>query len=307
MKFRTEIKPIESDFKINHQSKVLAIGSCFVENIGGMLAEQGFNIKINPFGILFNPVSILKVLKHEDLEVQHLIQKREHVLSLDFHSKYYQANKNQFEKQFKKDKLNLKNVLNDANCLILTFGTAWVYEFIETKKIVANCQKLPGKLFQKKLLSLQEITKSYEIVFTELLKVNPNLKIMLTVSPVRHIKDGIIENNTSKSLLLMLCHALKTSFSKEVIYYPSYELQVDDLRDYRFYEADLIHPNPQAIQYIYTHFSNSFFSNQTKQLLVLIKKLNALKGHLFLNATDEEKKMHQAKILELETQIKNAT
>ncbi|MFD1553318.1 GSCFA domain protein [Putridiphycobacter roseus] len=307
MKFRTEIKPIVRDLKVSHQSKIMAIGSCFVENIGGILKTQGFDIDMNPFGILFNPISILNILNEEiDLTEKHLIDKGTHVVSLDFHSKYHHPSKEKFRQAYATDRVKLQNNLKNLDLLILTFGTAWVYEYVESKKTIANCQKLNDRLFNKKLLDLNDLNSNYTQVLLKLLQGNPNLKILLTVSPVRHIKDGIIENSTSKALLLMLCQHLKTSFPKQVIYYPSYELVMDDLRDYRFYEADLIHPNGQAIQYIYENFSDSFFSDKTKQLVLLKKKLNAMKAHVFLNASPAEIALHHAKMDKLALEIKNA-
>ena len=306
MKFRTEIKPLNAGIDIHHQSNIVAIGSCFVENIGNMMLDHGFNISVNPFGILFNPVSILNILENKKLTPQHLIEKSNSVVSLDFHSKFQAKNKLIFQVNFENKQHQLQNQLQNANCLILTFGTAWVYRYKQTKEIIANCQKVEGQSFTKELLNLNHLMDAYTAYFNKLIQLNPTLKIILTVSPVRHIKDGIVENNVSKSVLLLLCQKLKNKFSDHIVYYPSYEILLDDLRDYRFYKSDLIHPNNQAIQYIYEHFSNSFYQKKTKEIVQLMQKLNALKAHQFLNPTEKDKNLHASKIKRLELEIKNA-
>lgn len=309
MKFRTELKFDKQRHNLSHTDSILAIGSCFVENIGAKLSRLKFDMHINPFGIIFNPYSMAKILNN-GLENPILLEKECDVLenkgifkSYDFHSKFNANSYNGFIKKIETEQKVLKTQLEHSNYLFLTFGTAWVYRLIDANKIVANCQKVPQSNFTKELLDLTEITEIYVKIIRELIKSNPLIKIVLTVSPVRHIKDGIVENNQSKSVLLLLCKALSDDFKQNVIYFPSYELQMDDLRDYRFYNSDLVHPNQMAIDYIFEQFSKLFFTEETKALNEKIEKLNRLQNHVFLSATDVEIKKHNAKIEMLKSEI----
>lgn len=303
MKFRTIIKPLNYSNLINHQSKVLMFGSCFAESIGKKMVGHDFNIKVNPFGIAFNPVSILQQVSDTVIEKKHFVAKDNHVVSLDYHSKYNSETVHCFENKILKDQQLIKSEIQSANILSFTFGTAWVYQFEATQRIVANCQKQPSNLFSKQLLDLDIIVKAYSSFIEGVIVENPNIKIVLTVSPVRHLKDGLIENNRSKAILLLLCQRLSECFEKHVIYYPSYEIVLDDLRDYRFFSKDLLHPNEMAVDYIYEHFQNTFFSSQTITLNSIIGKYNRLLAHKPLNPSDSEKAVRSRKLVEFEKEI----
>ncbi len=310
MKFRTEIKLNKHKSSVSHSDSILAIGSCFVEHIGKKLSLLKFDINSNPFGIIFNPYSIAKILNNgldkpikldEECDV---LEQSGIFKSYDYHSKFNAPTYNAFIKRVENQNLNVNYQLKNNSYLFLTFGTGWVYRLIDGNKIVANCQKIPQSNFTKELLDLNDITEIYTQLIKRIIKSNPTLKIVLTVSPVRHIKDGIVENNQSKSTLLLLCKALADDFKQHVIYFPSYEIQMDDLRDYRFYNADLIHPNEMAIDYIFEQFSHFFFADKTNQLLKKIEKLIRLERHQFLSATEAEISTHQTKIEELKAEIK---
>jgi len=310
MKFRTELKLNKHNSSITHSDSILAIGSCFVEHIGEKLSQLKFNINSNPFGIIFNPYSIAKILNN-GLDKPIKLDKECDVLeqngifkSYDFHSKFNATSYNGFIKKVDAQNTETNDQLKNNSYVFLTFGTAWVYRLIDANKVVANCQKVAQSNFTKELLDLNELIDIYSQLIKEMITVNPKLKIVLTVSPVRHIKDGIIENNQSKSILLLLCKALGDDFKQNVIYFPSYEIQMDDLRDYRFYNADLIHPNQIAIDYIFEQFSHFFFEDKTTQLLKKIEKIIRLEKHKFLSATEAEINTHHAKIEELKSEIK---
>jgi hypothetical protein len=309
MKFRTEVPIDKLNHDITHDERIVAFGSCFVENIGVKLEKLNFKIDINPFGIIFNPYSIAKVL-NRGLEKRFKLDKECDVLecngifkSYDYHSKFNAKSYNDFINKTDHTYEKISSQLKNNDYLFLTFGTAWIYRLIESNQVVANCQKVPQSNFTKELLDLNELTDIYLKIFKRLVSVNPKLKIVLTVSPVRHIKDGIVENNQSKSILLLLCKALSDDFKHNVVYFPSYEIQMDDLRDYRFYNSDLVHPNQMAVDYIFEKFSNAFFSDNTKCLNSKIKKLNKLESHRFLNATEKEKQKHHHKIESLRHEI----
>ena len=309
MKFRTELKFDKQRDNVTHSDSILAIGSCFVENIGAKLSSLKFDISVNPFGIIFNPYSMAKILNN-GLTNRIRLEQECDVLesngifkSFDFHSKFNASTYNGFIKKVEGEHKAIKSQLVNCNYLFLTFGTAWVYRLVEANKIVANCQKVPQSNFTKELLDLSDITEVYVKIIKELIKVNPTIKIVLTVSPVRHIKDGIVENNQSKAVLLLLCKALADDFKQNVIYFPSYEIQMDDLRDYRFYTKDLVHPNEMAIDYIFEKFSKLFFTDETHQLNEKIEKLNRLENHKFLSATEMEIEKHSSKIEKLKSEI----
>jgi hypothetical protein len=307
MEFRTELKIPESNFKINHQTKLMAIGSCFVENIGNRLKEYKFNINFNPYGIIFNPHSIAKILSNtinDELNFNtQFVEQNNFFYSYDFHSKFNGTSANELVDKIISTNKKTSQSLLKADVLMLTFGTAWIYKHIPSNQIVANCHKVPQKEFNKSLLDLDELKILYQSIFKSLLSQHSNLKIILTVSPVRHLKDGLIENNQSKSILLLLCKFLADAFPNHVIYFPSYELVMDDLRDYRFFNSDMLHPNQQAIDYIFEKFSHTYFEKTTLKLLSKIKQLNQLKGHVFLNATNEQINNHHLKIKQLETEL----
>ncbi len=303
MKFRTKIKSLDVHENINHQSNIIMLGSCFTDNIGERLNQHHFKVKINPFGIVFNPLSLLKQLKGEEGNDQHLIQFKHSVNSLDFHSKYFAEDKAGFKLKLAKDQKQFKENLSEANYLILTFGTAWAYRFKSTNKIIANCQKQKGDAFTKELIDLQQLVNEYIYYFEKLFSDQPNLKVVLTVSPVRHLKDGLIDNNRSKAILILLCSKLSQTFPNHVKYYPSYEIVIDDLRDYRFFEKDLLHPNAIAVDYIYEHFQESFFDEKTIELIQLIEKYNLLKNHISINSSAEEVKLQEQKLNDLNHQI----
>ncbi len=303
MKFRTELNILPSTFKINHQSKIMAMGSCFVDNVGNRLKDLKFKIDINPFGIIFNPYSIAKLLdEHSEFNTD-FVERDGTFYGFDFHSKFNAKSKKALLTKINSTNKKTSQSLLNANVLMLTFGTAWVYQQKTSTQVVSNCHKVPQQHFIKRLLNLEHLKKTYTTLFKNILSSNSTLKIVLTVSPVRHLKDGFIENNQSKAVLLLLCRYLADEFPNQVIYFPAYEIVMDDLRDYRFYKQDLIHPNRQAIDYIFEKFSATFFDKETIDVLPKIMQLNALKQHQFFNANEQQIKHHQSKIIELENYI----
>ncbi len=266
MKFRTELNIPTSSFSINHQDKIFSIGSCFAENIGAKLAYYKFNIAVNPFGILFNPISIEKalsfILQETPPNELHFVQ-NELWHSLDFHSQIAASSPNDLLDKLYQIKANAKEHIESSSFLFITLGTAFAYKYKNTNQYVANCQKIAAQHFQKELLSINEIETSLHRIVALIKSQTQVKKIIFSISPVRHIKDGIIENNLSKAHLISALHAIKDDV---VQYFPAYEFLMDDLRDYRFYDNDLLHPNSQAIQYIWEKFSAAYFSEETINL-----------------------------------------
>lgn len=290
MNFRTKVKIEESKNKINHLQKISFIGSCFSHNIGEKLLEDEFDVSLNPFGILYHPISIAEAIKkcvlQENFSQSDLLKVGEQWLSLKHHSQFNKLTVDECLSEINDSISASANYYNDSDFLIITFGTAWVYSYNETGKIVANCHKIPNTQFTKRLLSVSEIVKEFKETIEILKEYNPSLRILFTISPVRHWKDGIVENNRSKATLHLAIKEL-TEIHDKVNYFPSYEILMDELRDYRFYKDDLLHPNQLAVDYIYERFSEVFFSPETNSLLNKIRKLKSALSHRPFNPKSE--------------------
>ena len=272
MKFRTEVEIPQSNAKINIEDQIFSIGSCFATEITDLLKSGQIQTLNNPFGTVFNPFSINRALKKlHDATLyaeDELVFYNDEFISLDHHSKF----SSRFSHQtLEKINTNLEfgnQFLQNTKWVIITYGTSFIYEFLPKKKLVANCHKIPAKYFEKRLLTNLEITDSiYETVLNLKDICKENVQILFTVSPVRHTKDGMIENNLSKSKLISAIHEILPQF-ENCHYLPVYELLMDDLRDYRFYKEDLIHPNKQAIQYIWEKFGKAYFSEETMDFII---------------------------------------
>lgn len=278
MNFRTEIKIKPSDWQIDHQQKIRMMGSCFTQNIGAILVGNGFDVKTNPFGISYNPVaianSILEIQQGKIYRESNLVHHRERWHSMLHHSIFSDSDKETTLKKINESIQQWRKYLLEADVLILSLGTAWVYE--KNGKTVNNCHQIPNKEFQKRILSSQEIIDNIISIRDSLSK---NTKIILTVSPIRHLKDGLEENSRSKSTLIHSCHEV-TSLCENAEYFPSYEILMDDLRDYRFFEKDMLHPNEMAIEYIWDKFQDKYMSLDTKNIIKKVEKIRKSEKHI---------------------------
>jgi hypothetical protein len=287
--FRTIVEVPKSKFKITHQSKIMMLGSCFAENIGAKLLEIKFNIDLNPFGIIFNPISVeesLRILMENNVLTENdLFFHNEKWNSFLHHSRFSNIDKQKCLQAINQRIKNSVEFLKTADYLFLTFGTAWVYYFLESGKPVSNCHKLPANRFERRMLEIKDIVLVYKDVIEKLKKINSNLKIILTVSPVRHLKDGAEGNQLSKASLIVAVNELCKSGLTE--YFPAYEIVLDDLRDYRFYNNDMVHPNELAIDYIFEKFSNSFFETPTIELNNELEKIAIALKHRPINEASE--------------------
>ncbi len=291
MDFRTEIKAEAYSFDISYRSKVLFLGSCFSDNISQKLINGGFSITANPFGVLYNPISINNafdmLLEEKSFDEKDLIQNNGLYHSFSHHGS--------FSKKTKEETLNLINnkikensdLLETVNVVFITFGTAYVYRYLKTQEIVSNCHKISEKEFEHFALTIEEIVSIYKILLDKLKSKNSNIKIIFTVSPIRHWKDGAHGNQLSKATLHLAIFELQKQFDF-VYYYPSYEIIMDDLRDYRFYADNMIHINSQAINYIYQHFRKSFYSDKTKSIEQQVLKLKQAQNHRPFNSETKE-------------------
>ncbi len=279
MKLQTQIPLIkESRNLINYNSKIVLLGSCFSENIGNQLDYFKFQTTQNPFGILFHPIAIENLITNAINEKKYtendVFFHNEQYHSFDAHSSLSATDKTEFLDQINSSILNTKTGLEEASHIIITLGTSWVYRFIESDQIVANCHKIPQKKFLKEILSVDTVSESLEAIISLIKSINKNVSILFTVSPVRHLKDGFIENSQSKSHLISAIHQVIDK-RKNSFYFPSYEIMMDELRDYRFYAEDMIHPNKTAINYIWEKFINTWFDasvNATMKEIDVIQK-----------------------------------
>ncbi len=307
--FRTEIEEHRSPISIDYSTQLVSLGSCFAQHIGQKLTAAKFQNEVNPVGISFNPISIFELIQRallEDTDLSNFHTIRDEVYyNFKLHSDFKKQSLEDFEEQINSGFKQLKSKVQDANILILTLGTAWVYERVSDQEIVSNCHKKPAAEFKRRLLKVEEIISRFFEMEEHLQKVNPNSQILLTVSPVRHTKDTLEGNSISKSILRTTCHYLN-EMADEVHYYPAYEIMMDDLRDYRFYESDMIHPNEQGIDYIWAHFRKTFFDSNTERTYQKWSKIQRSINHKPFNPKSEAHQKFLAKILK-ETRQLNGT
>jgi len=275
---------------INYQSKLLLLGSCFSENIGNKLNYYKFQSKQNPFGILFHPKAIenliTKALNKEEYTESDVFFHNERWHCFDAHSVVSSTSKeellNTLNTNINSTFLQLKNTSH----IIITLGTAWVYREIATDTLVANCHKIPQKKFLKELLTVEEVSESLEAINSLVKSINPETTIVYTVSPVRHIKDGFIENQRSKAHLLSAIHEVVEP-RNAIYYFPSYEIVMDELRDYRFYDEDMIHPNKTAINYIWEKFKEVWITEDSYKTMQQVDTIQRGLNHKPFNSESE--------------------
>lgn len=289
MKFRTEVNIADSEEKIEINDKIFSIGSCFSSEISALLAAGQLRALNNPFGTIFNPYSInIAVKKLHDSEFyteNDLITYNDQVISLDHHTSFNSAFTHKILEKINSGIEEGNLFLQSAKWVIVTYGTAFIHEFLPKNKLVANCHKIPGKFFEKRLLSNQEISNSIRDTVLNLKDICPqDVQILFTVSPVRHTKDGMVENTLSKAKLISAIHEVIPDF-ENCQYLPVYEIMMDDLRDYRFYKEDMIHPSSQAVNYIFEKFGNAFFADETMDFIEENFKIHQALKHKPANET----------------------
>lgn len=269
MQLQTLIPLSPQQPSIDYHSKVVLLGSCFAENIGAKLDYFKFQNVQNPFGVIFNPASMEKllhrVLNGTPFSDQDVFLHNEQWHSYEVHSRCSSSNKKEMITNLNRGLEDLESWIRTASHIILTLGSAWVYRSIKTTEIVANCHKVPQKEFSKELLSIEQLSELFVALIGTIKELNPTATILFTVSPVRHIKDGMQENTRSKSHLISAVHQVLEK-NDDCFYFPSYELMMDELRDYRFYAEDMIHPNTTAIQYLWERFQEVWISQSAQPI-----------------------------------------
>ncbi len=287
----------EYSTKIDHTQQILFLGSCFSDDISKRFLENGFNADANPLGTIFHPTVLARFIDEtiQGLEAERIFNRKDVFLSWDAGAKNYGMSLSALSNQLNETRTAWKERLQNADYLFITFGTAHAYFHQELEITVANCHKMPSNLFQKELTTSAEMVRQWQHTLNLLEVFNPSLKVFFTVSPVRHIKDGIIENNLSKSILIQLAHELVKH--ENCFYFPSYEIVIDELRDYRYFKEDLVHPNELAIQYIWEKLSKSLFTVQTDVIAKTYAAIKRSEHHLALHPESEESKIFQEQLV----------
>ncbi len=281
--FRTILSPAPAPFRIGHTDQLLLLGSCFTEHIGARLVAGKFATLTNPFGIAYNPASMLQCLERvwaadQDFGEAELFENAGLWRSWAHHGQFAKANKNAALAGINATYREAAEWLPGCNRLLLTFGTADVFMLRDTSQVVANNHKMPAAHFVTRRLSVAEIVDSTVEILEKIKAQNPDLQVIVTVSPVRHLREGAVANQRSKATLVLACDDICCQLPY-AHYFPAYELLLDDLRDYRFYAADMIHPSEVAVDYIWQHFCDTYFSGETETLLQAISKIQTAAQH----------------------------
>jgi hypothetical protein len=293
MSFFTEINIPEFSWKMDYSKSMMFLGSCFSENMGQKMIDLKYQVDMNPFGILYNPESIANSLKI-------VLEKR--IFTADdlfndqglWNSFYHHSRFSDVNKEFALEKINNRiaqshEFLKTLDFMVITFGSSWVYQLKKTGQIVSNCHKINASEFKRFRLEVLEVTELYHELLSKIWKLNPQLKIIFTVSPIRHWKDGAVGNQVSKATLLLAIDHLKHDFEgRGLSYFPSYELMMDELRDYRFYAEDMIHLSSVAIDYIFDRFSKFIISKESSQISNKVLKIRKAMLHRPVNVESVE-------------------
>ena len=295
MNLQTHVTIPKSNFDLSHHSSMLLFGSCFSENIGQRLIDNKFSVNVNSFGILYNPLSILNAINRL-LDKKLFLEDDFHFYNGLYHSFMHHGS---FSNSNLPDAIeNANNAFNiasakleNANALLVTFGTSYVYRLKASGDVVGNCHKLPADYFVRDRLSIEEISLAWTNIISNLTSANPNLKIVFTVSPIRHFKDGAHQNQLSKSILHLSIENLLIQFPENVHYYPAYEVVMDQLRDYRFYTDDMMHPSLLAQTYIWARFGETYFSDDTLNINSEWQKLSKALNHKPYNTNSKSYRM----------------
>ncbi|MEI7508577.1 MAG: GSCFA domain-containing protein [Flavobacterium sp.] len=291
MQFTTKIPITKSDHPVDYSSKILLLGSCFSENIGAKFAYYKFQATSNPFGIIFNPFSIDKIISRivnkNFFTEKDIFFHNERWHCFEVHSEWSNENKKAFIQNLNEILSLTHSQISALTHCIITYGTSWVYRLKSSNEVVANCHKMSQSQFDKEILSVEVIEKSIKNTVDLIRKINPNCHVMFTVSPVRHLKDGFVENQQSKAHLLTAIHATHNSQFITHNYFPSYEIMMDELRDYRFYAEDMLHPNQVAIDYIWQRFCESTIAEASYNTMETVAAIQKGWAHRPFNPNSE--------------------
>ncbi|WP_303208706.1 GSCFA domain-containing protein [Bacteroides oleiciplenus] len=284
---------------LTQSDELLLMGSCFATNMGALLADAKFRPDINPFGVLYNPLSVSVALR--EVAAGRIYTEEDLFFFREcWHSPMHHGDFSSPSAEEALQRINTRLQaaharIHQLECLLLTFGTSWVYE--QTGHIVANCHKQPESVFTRRQLSVQEIVSDYTSLFSGLIARNPKLKVIFTVSPIRHVRDGMHANQLSKAILLLAIDQLQAAFPEHVFYFPAYELLLDELRDYRFYADDMVHPSPQAVRYVWEKFVQTCLSEDALEIMQESENINKALSHKPFHPESDEYKRFLGQIV----------
>lgn len=300
----TSIEPLNWPSILTYKHKLLSVGSCFSTEIGNILLKHKFNIKVNPFGTVFNPISMFHLLEQcisLEPSPEHLfLQYNDLWYHYNWHSSIHAHSKDELIEKIEAIKLDIHKWLKTTDYLILTFGTS-IVRCID-HEVVNNCHKQPSKKFTKRFLEFNELKTAFDSFYKKLMKFNTNITLILTTSPVRHTKEGLIDNSRSKALLQVF-NQYVTSHNIDCLYFPSYEIMNDVLRDYRYYKPDLIHPSEEAVNIIWNFFVEGVLDEISKNYLALMKKYLQMNNHILLQPDSSSSKQFLLKKKKLKLKL----
>ena len=306
LKLQTQIPLEKAENQIDYGSRLVLMGSCFSENIGEKFKYYKFRSFQNPFGILFHPLAIenlvTRAISKKAYTEDDVFFNNERWQCYDAHSDLSSVSKEELLVSLNNGIESTGEQLEKATHIFITLGTAWVYRHLETDNMVANCHKVPQKEFAKGLLGVDEIVSSLKNIMVGVAAINPGVQLIFTVSPVRHIKDGFVENQRSKAHLITAIHEVMDNSEFNMNYFPSYELQMDELRDYRFYKEDMVHPSQLAIDYIWEKFMSVWINKEAQESMILV---DAIQKGLNHRPFHPESKQHLKFLKSLELKITN--
>ena len=313
-KFQTLVEIPKYRWQTGYFQKCIFMGSCFTENIGTRMETLKYDVDINPFGILYNPFSVSNglriLLQQNEFKSEDLIFADGLWHSFSHHGRFSSADENETLEQINSRIKSSADFLKNAGFLFITFGTAWIYKFKKSGQPVSNCHKIPAKEFERVRMNVDEIVDEYRDLLTEIGKVNSSLKVVFTVSPIRHWKDGAVENQRSKAVLLLVIDKLINEFGDDFCaYFPAYEIVMDELRDYRFYADDMIHISDVAVEHIWEKFQSVLIDKESQQIAAQVQKIVKAVNHkpIHKNTPEYDQFLLQMKnqITELETKYKH--
>ncbi|WKN45357.1 GSCFA domain-containing protein [Tunicatimonas pelagia] len=306
--FRTpvEIEPLPQ--RISLHDSLLLVGSCFAQAIGKRFQQNKFRACINPFGTLYNPLSVFELLLNAANQSvpdddTYLVNQNTH-FNYHFHSDFSSETKVDLQTQIEQALVSTRNYLKQCSWVVITLGSAFSYRRKETGQVVANCHKMPARLFRRWLLEPGEMITQFKQLYRVLNTLNPNIKYILTVSPVRHLRDTLVQNSVSKSVLRLVAHTIQENYPEDVYYFPSYELLIDELRDYRFYQADMLHPSEVAEDYIWQKVAEHYLDAEAQQFLKTWNPIYRAVQHRAFRPASEAHQQFLRKTIEQLKQLK---
>ena len=301
MNFQLNLEIPKANFNLKHGDGILFLGSCFSDEMSEKAKYHGLNVKANHFGTVFHPSLLSRFINEsiDGVEKERIFNRNDIFLSWDANSTIFDFSEIELSSKLKNLRVNFVNECKSAKALFITFGTAWSYRKVDDKSLVANCHKVPGDQFIKELLPIDDMYSEWKSALDKIRSVNSGIEIVFTVSPVRHSKDGLIENNQSKAILIELVRRLIAD--SKCTYFPSYEIVIDELRDYRFFKLDRVHPTEEAIEYVWKSFEACYCDEET---IILNKKVSNFRRTLAHRSIHEGSKENQEQKFQFEIQLK---